>query len=203
MSSLIYIMGKSASGKDTIYQKLKDIIDTNLYILYTTRPKREGEQQGREYFFITKNEFNEFQKKGKVIEARNYNVINSKGENDIWTYATIDDEQWKKIGKFLTIGTLESYNCIKKYLKEHPEKELKLLPIYITIDENERRKRAIKREEKQAKQNYEEMERRIKADNIDFSQEKLEEAGINEKNTFENYDLEECIKKIVDYIYAN
>ena len=47
---------------------------------------------------------------------------------------------------------------------------------------------------------FEEMERRLKADNIDFSKEKLEKSGITKKETFENYDLDECVNKITNYI---
>ena len=200
MSNLIYIMGKSASGKDTIYKKVKEKIDSNVYVLYTTRPMREGEQEGREYNFITNEQFEKLEKEGKVIEARHYNVVNAQGEKDVWTYATIDDKQWEKQGNFITIGTLESYNSIKNYLENHPEKDLKLLPVYIYIDEEERRKRAINREEQSGKPNYEEMERRLKADNIDFSDEKLEEAGITGKDSFENGDLDFCVNEIVRYI---
>ena len=200
MSNLIYIMGKSSAGKDTIYQRLKDKIDTNVYVPYTTRPKREGEQEGREYHFIDREEFIELKKNEKVMENRDYNVFNSKGEKDIWTYATIADNQWERQGDFLSIGTLESYTSIVEYLKNHPEKNLNMMPVYIAIDEQEREKRARKREELQAKPNYEEMERRLKADNIDFSEENLRKAGIGENQTFENYDLDICVENIVKYI---
>ena len=200
MSNLIYIMGKSSTGKDTIYQRLKYKIDTNEYVPYTTRPKRDGEQEGREYNFLNREQFEELQKQEKVMEYRNYNVINANGEKDIWTYATIADKQWEKQGDFLSIGTLESYTTIVKYLEEHPEKNLNIVPVYITIDENERERRARKREQMQVKPNYEEMERRLKADNIDFSQEKLKEAGIGEKQTFENYNLDKCVEDIIKYI---
>lgn len=200
MANLIYIMGKSATGKDTIYNEIKEKINIEPYVPYTTRPQREGEKQGREYYFITKKQFEMLKDMKKVMEYRSYNTINAKGEKDIWTYATIDDKQWKKEGNLLSIGTLESYNSLLKYIKNHPEKSLNIVPVYITIDEKERRKRAIKREEKQQKQNIKEMERRLKADEIDFSKERLEEAGITPKETFENYDLQECIQKILTYI---
>lgn len=200
MSNLIYIMGKSSSGKDTIYQKLVERMDTNSYVLYTTRPMRDGEKEGREYNFITREEYKKLEKSGKVIEARHYNVVNAEGNKDVWTYATIDDKQWEKAGDFLTIGTLESYNSIKKYLRNHPERHLSLLPVYIRIDEEERRIRSTKRENEKARPNFEEMERRLKADNIDFSQEKLEEAGITLAQTFENDNLEDCVNKIEKYI---
>ena len=203
MSNLIYIMGKSATGKDTIYQKIKEKIEANTYVPYTTRPQRNGEHEGVEYHFITRQEFLELDKQEKVMEHRDYNVINSEGKKDIWTYATIDDEQWKRSGDFLTIGTLESYTSILNYLKYHADKNINILPIYISIDEEERKARAIKREEKQEKPNYEEMERRFKSDNIDFSEEKLNEAGITSMQTFENYDLQECIEKILNYIKVN
>lgn len=200
MSNLIYIMGKSSSGKDTIYKRLKEKIDTNVYVPYTTRPKRDNEQEGREYYFINRNAFIVLQKEGKVMENRDYKVINSEGEKDIWTYATIADNQWEKEGDFLSIGTLESYSNILKYLNEHKEKKLNLIPVYIEIDEQERERRARNREETQEKPNYKEMKRRLKADNIDFSEEKLRQFGISKRQTFENYDLNICVENIVNYI---
>lgn len=200
MQNFIYIMGKSSSGKDTIHQRIKDKIDTNVYVPYTTRPRRNNEQEGREYYFINREKFLELEKEQKVMENRDYDVFNSQGEKDIWTYATIADNQWKKTGDFLSIGTLESYISIKKYLNEHKERSLNLIPVYITIDEQERERRARKREENQEKPNYEEMERRLKADNIDFSEEKIRQAGIGKKQTFENYDLDKCVEDIIKYI---
>lgn len=200
MANFIYIMGKSSSGKDTIYQRLKSEIDTNLYVPYTTRPKRHGEQEGREYHFLERKEFEELEKQDKVMEQRTYNVINIHGEKDIWTYATIADRQWEQEGDFLSIGTLESYTSIIKYLQEHPERNLNMIPVYIAIGEQERERRARKRELTQVKPNYEEMERRLKKDNIDFAEEKLAMAGITKNETFENYDLDKCVRQIVDYI---
>lgn len=63
-----------------------------------------------------------------------------------------------------------------------------------------RRNRAMERETKQEKPNYEEMERRLLADNIDFSEDKLNEAGITRKQTFENDNLDKCVEKIINYI---
>ena len=50
---IIYIMGKSSSGKDTIYKKLKENLDVNTYVMYTTRPIRKGEIDGVTYHYIT------------------------------------------------------------------------------------------------------------------------------------------------------
>ena len=53
MTNLFYIMGKSATGKDTIYKKIKENIDIKEYVPYTTRPIRTGEKDGVDYHFIT------------------------------------------------------------------------------------------------------------------------------------------------------
>ena len=193
MANMFYIMGKSATGKDTVYNKIKQEININNYVLYTTRPIRTGEQEGVDYFFVTANQILEFEKQGKVIESRTYNTVHGP-----WTYATIADEQLEQEGDILTVGTLESYVKVKDYFKENEEVDIK--PIYIAIDEEERRKRAEAREARQKEPKYAEMERRLKADNKDFSEEKLKEAGITEKETFYNYDLDRCVNSILKYI---
>lgn len=193
MSNLFYIMGKSSSGKDTIYKRIKEQMNINTYILYTTRPIREGEREGVDYHYISNEKMEELIKEGKVLESRTYQTVNGP-----WTYATVADEQLQQDGNIITVGTLESYRDIKEYYKD--KVDTKLAPIYISIDEQERRKRAIEREEKQSKPNYDEVERRIKADNIDFSDENLRKCGITEKVTFYNYDLDRCVSQIINYI---
>lgn len=77
MGKIFYIMGKSSSGKDTIYGRLLQDEDMQLkkIILYTTRPMREGEQDGREYHFVQKESFDTFYKQGRVIESRTYHTV--------------------------------------------------------------------------------------------------------------------------------
>lgn len=59
MGKIYYLMGKSASGKDHIYEHLiqETALDLKPFVLYTTRPIRSGEQDGREYFFVDENGF--------------------------------------------------------------------------------------------------------------------------------------------------
>lgn len=191
MGKIFYIMGKSSSGKDTIYNRLR--IDEGLklsnLILYTTRPMREGEIQGREYHFVTDERFCQLEKEGKVIEARTYQTVYGP-----WTYFTADDGQMKDTEKsYLEIGTLESYVQLKNYYGES-----RICPVYIEVEDGERLKRAIAREEQQKTPKYEEMCRRFLADAQDFSEEKLQEAGITKR--FCNMELENCIKEIKNYI---
>ena len=70
-------MGKSSSGKDTVYRQLKEDERVKLknVIMYTTRPMREGEVDGREYYFTDEEILKEYEDKGKIIELRAYNTI--------------------------------------------------------------------------------------------------------------------------------
>ena len=190
---IIYIMGKSSSGKDTIYNILKKKLDVNTYVMYTTRPMRDGEIEGITYNYITDEEMQKYinnKKENKLLEYRVYQTIYGP-----WFYATIEDEQFKTDKDILMFGTLESYNQIKGYFKE------KLLPIYIEVEDGLRLERAIKREKEQKIPRYEEMCRRFLADCKDFSEDNLKKANI--KKRFRNINLEECVKEIMEYINEN
>lgn len=193
MGKFIYIMGKSASGKDTIAKILKEKLGIKSYVMYTTRPMRAGEEEGVDYFYTTEDKIEEYRNNGKLIESRTYQTVHGP-----WTYATVNDDQLEGDNDIIGLGTLESYVKVKNFFKEKGNESL--LPVYIEIDEETRRQRAIKREEQQENPKWEEMERRLKADNIDFSEEKLKAAGIVESERFKNYDLNTCVDEIINYI---
>ena len=93
-------------------------------------------------------------------------------------------------------GTLESYNAVKKYFEN--ENKITVIPIYIEVDDGIRLERALKRERQQEKPKYEEMCRRILADSVDFSEEKIRESQITKR--FENIDVDKCVNEIIEYI---
>lgn len=191
MGKIFYIMGKSASGKDRIYSALLDREDLNLkkLILYTTRPVRAGEENGREYFFTDEKQLEAFKNSGKLIEARSYDTIHG-----IWTYFTADDGQIRSDGEdYLAIGTLESYEKMKEYYGED-----RVCPVYIQVEDGERLYRALLREKQQKRPRYAELCRRFLADQEDFSEEKIKKAGISLR--FENDDLEKCVENVIKYI---
>lgn len=194
MGKIYYIMGKSASGKDKIYGLLSSDENLNLkkMILYTTRPIRHGEEDGRQYFFVDDRKLAEFRRNGKLIEERAYNTIHG-----IWTYFTAEDGQVDlEEHNYLGIGTLESYVKIREYYGEAA-----VCPIYIEVEDGERLSRALIREKKQEIPKYEEMCRRFLADQSDFCEENIAKAGI--KKRFENVILEECVQEISDFIIRN
>ena len=189
MGKLFYIMGKSASGKDTIYQKLLENPELHFrrLIIYTTRPIRDGEKDGQEYYFVNEDEFQCLKASGKIIEDRGYESVYG-----LWRYFTVDNMNLEKYN-YLGIGTLESYEQLKKYYGEN-----KVGPVYIEVEDGMRLKRAIAREETQEIPKYEEMCRRFLADSQDFSEANIKAAGISRR--FQNMDFITCMSDIEKYV---
>lgn len=191
MGKIVYLLGRSSSGKDTIYKKIMEQTEIMFHtvVLYTTRPIRDGEKEGVEYHFTDEAGFQELKQAGKVIEDRTYNTIQG-----LWRYFTVL-EGMLSLDKYdyLMIGTLESYIKTREYLGED-----KIIPLLIDLDDGERLQRALDRERTQEVPQYEEMCRRYLADVKDFSEEKIAEAGIEKR--FINDDLERCYKEIMEYL---
>lgn len=189
MRKLYHIMGKSASGKDSIYKELgKRLPRLQKVVLYTTRPIREGEIDGDTYHFISETRLEELFAKGLVIEKRCYHT--AYGD---WFYATVDDYQFTKDRDFLMIGTLESFEAlVNRYGRS------KVLPIYIEVEDGIRLSRAIDRERLEPYPRYDEICRRFLADSRDFSTENLEKLEITK--VFSNTDLENCVKEVHQFI---
>ena len=190
MGKIYYIMGKSSSGKDTLFRKIKQELPMlQTVTLYTTRPKREGERDGVEYHFVTDEQMHIFERQGKVVELRTYNTVHG-----AWKYATIDDGQINlDENDYLMIGTLESYIKTKEYYGNE-----NLIPLYIEVEDKERLMRAIVREQQQDHPGYEEVCRRFLADQKDFSEDNLKKAGITRR--YQNDDKVRCKEEIVEVI---
>lgn len=190
MGKIFLIMGKSSSGKDTIFQELgRRFPSFKKVVPYTTRPIRKGEKEGEEYFFVKEGELLDFQKQEKIIECRTYSTLYGR-----WSYFTADDGQIC-LGEadYLMIGTLESYKRLKEYFGEN-----RIVPLYIEVEDGERLIRAARREKGQEKPCLEEVCRRFLADADDFSEERLCAAGI--KRRFLNDEKEKCLKEIAEVI---
>ena len=190
MGKIFYLMGKSSSGKDTIFKELKKRMPfLHTVTIYTTRPMRENERDGEEYFFVDDKVLDAFQKENRVIELREYHTVHG-----IWKYFTADDGKIRLEDQdYLMIGTLESFLSVKAYFGPDA-----VIPIYIELDDGERLQRALDRERAQEKPKYEEMCRRFLADTADFTEEKIRAAGISIR--FYNGELNGCLAQIGEYI---
>ena len=134
-SKLIIFSAPSGAGKSTL---IKNIIekgngDIELSISATTRPSREGEEHGRDYFFISDEEFNKLKDSDSFIEHANVHgyqygtlksFVHEKIQNDISIILDID---------------VQGFNLIKKSMEHNLS--IFIIPPSIT----ELRKRLISR----------------------------------------------------------
>lgn len=66
---LIVISGPSGVGKDSAVQRMKERgLPIHFVVTATTRPQREGEQHGVDYFFVSREQFAEMIENDKLIE---------------------------------------------------------------------------------------------------------------------------------------
>lgn len=188
MGRLFVMMGKSASGKDTLYRRMMEkYTELHPVIPYTTRPIRAGEREGAEYHFVTTGQMEQMRELGQIVECRCYRTVRGP-----WYYFTADDGQidFAK-GDFALISTLEGYEQLRHFYGAD-----RVVPLYIEVEDFLRLERSLLREKKQKNPCVAEVCRRFLADEEDFSREKLLNLGIMGK--ISNTSLEEAMKQIDD-----
>ncbi|MBS5522848.1 MAG: guanylate kinase [Clostridiales bacterium] len=194
MGKLFCVMGKSASGKDTLFKRLAadESLGLHTVVPYTTRPVREGEHEGAEYHFTNEAGYEAFRAAGKIIEARAYHTVHG-----LWRYFTADDGQIAlDKGNFIVIGTLEAYRQMLDFFGPSV-----MVPIYVEVEDGLRLSRALLRERQQKVPKYAEMCRRFLADCEDFSEEKIRDCYITKR--YDNIELEQCFLEIKKDILKN
>lgn len=191
MGKIVCLMGKSSSGKDTVYKRLleQDRLQLKRIIPYTTRPIRAGERDGVEYHFTDEESYRKLEAQSCIIETRIYHTCHG-----MWRYFTVADKDMDlEKHSYLMIGTLDTYRQICQVYGYE-----KIIPIMIELDDGVRLQRALDREKAQEQPRYEEMCRRFLADAEDFAKEKQEAAGID--RVFNNEDLEQCLVRIEEFL---
>lgn len=192
MGKIFCILGKSATGKDSLYKRLLEImpIPMKTVITYTTRPIRAGERNGVEYFFTDIDTFKALSEQGKIIESRCFHTVFGD-----WYYYTVDDGQINDTDNYLMVGitTLQRYEALRNYFGDS-----RVVPLYIDLSDDVRLIRSIERERKQANPNYREVCRRFIADDDDFNEESIKKIGITKR--FYNYDFDTCINELSEEI---
>ena len=194
MGKIFYILGKSSTGKDTIYKNILEDETLGLkdIILYTTRPIRDGETDGKSYHFVSEKEYEDIKKSGLIIEERSYNTMHG-----VWRYFTVKDSSIDlSNNNYVIIGVLKSFIDTRDYFGSD-----KVVPIYIEVEDGLRLQRALNREKKPENRRFKELCRRYLADSEDFSEDKIKDAGIDKR--FENVDLSSCINDVKEYIRKN
>ena len=169
MGRLYIFMGKSAAGKDTLFQKiLEEDLALKQVVPYTTRPVRQGEKEGVAYHFVSEDTMNDMRQQGRIIECRCYETVQGP-----WYYFTAD----------------EGYEKIRDYYGKD-----KVVPVYIAVDDFLRMERSLAREKEQLSPCVAEVCRRFLADEEDFSGEKLRALEITD--WIDNTDLSVALEQI-------
>lgn len=191
MGKIICFMGKSASGKDTVFRKLLEDQEPVFQKLvpYTTRPAREGEQEGQDYFFTGEEGYQRLKQEGRIVEERSYHTCHG-----LWRYFTVLDAHVDlERQNYGLIGTLEAFTGICAYFGTDS-----VVPVLIEVEDGIRLQRALDRERQEQTPRLEEMCRRFLADSQDFSEEKIKAAGIARR--FRNEDMDSCLEEIRTYL---
>ena len=102
---MLIILGKTASGKNTIVNKLVKNYGFKQLVTYTTRPKRKGEIEGVTYHYISLEEFKKKDREGFFAES-SYFCPASGGE---WAYGTSLEDFKKADDKTVLITNPRGY----------------------------------------------------------------------------------------------
>lgn len=159
MGKIIILTGKSGAGKDTICKELSDInVDTTSFVSTTTRPMREGEQEGVNYYYVSQKEFESKIENNEFTEWRAYNTKQN-GEDVIWYYGSpnVDVDKNKDYAVILDMQGAKEFT-------EHYGKE-NCFVVYMEVNDKIREERAMQR----GSFDKQEYDRRKADDDIKFS----------------------------------
>lgn len=131
---IIALLGKAGAGKDTIAQALVERNqEWHMMISCTTRPMREGEKEGVNYYYLTNEEFAAKVLNGDMLEAVCFNN---------WYYGT--DKTTLLPGINVGVFNPEGYDCFLESAKIDPE--LTVIGFYVDVDDKIRMMRQLTRE---------------------------------------------------------
>ena len=156
---LTIIMGKTCSGKNAVVKELVSRGWSQI-ITYTSRPKRRGEKNGREYFYISDDDFANKINSGYFAEWKSYNV-----NGKTWYYgspseeiieASLDDKN--NVIILTPQGVEDTLAFLSKYISDY-----QINIIYLYANRSTILNRLQKRKDKN-----DSIERRMRADDIDF-----------------------------------
>ena len=154
MKRIIAFIGKAGAGKDSVAKALyQQLPNSHMMVSCTTRPKRDYEVEGVDYYFLTGEEFAEKVLANEMLEATCFND---------WFYGTPVDtlqDGWN-IGVFNPTGIESLMDYAKTSI------DVLLYPFYIQASDKTRLMRQLTREENP---DVKEIIRRYSADEMDFA----------------------------------
>ena len=161
--NMIYILvGKSSSGKDYIMKKMVAEYGIQPIISYTSRPMRDGETNGVEYHFVSREYFKHLIEYDLLIEYRSYATLVD-NIPDIWYYG-LKKDLFDDNKRYVVILDIQG---AKDFIEYYGKDKCKVA--YVHCDDDVRLQRA----EIRGGFNLSEWRRRLDDDTNVFSQDKL------------------------------
>lgn len=106
------LCGKTASGKDTLMRELVSGGEFEPIISLTSRPMRDGEKEGREYYFVSREEFERRIKDNEMLEYRSYET-EVDGKPEVWYYG-LPKQNLDMSKNYVVILDLEGAEAVQK-----------------------------------------------------------------------------------------
>lgn len=157
MYKIVTLSGKAGAGKDCLMQEICKVApDLHSIVSCTTRPMREGEIHGKNYYFLTHEEFSEKLNNGTMVEATVFND---------WCYGTCL-EHMNPTGINIGVYNPEGVSILQCM------PEVEVFPIMIDASDKTRMLRQLNREEHP---DVREIVRRFSADEEDFNPSNLQD----------------------------
>lgn len=157
-NKVIVLMGLSASGKDTLRSALNKLGYVNA-VVHTTRPRRDCEEDGREYHFVDDDAYKTIEKYNMFSPCTRTYEAKIEGNLKTYYYGLTKHEIDNPEGKTtVAIVDYKGMKSLEDYLGD------RMIAVYLGLDEPTRRERAINR----GNFNIEEWQRREEKDNEEF-----------------------------------
>lgn len=182
---MIILLGKSASGKDTVVNNLIHNYGYEKIITWTTRPMRPGEKQNLTYHFTDDEDFEEKIEEGFFAEWKKYNSVFG-----TWYYGTAVQDITNNPNNKIIILTPSGYEDIKEYINDE-----EILSVYLDSS-----LRTLYKRLKFRGDNPKEIKRRLLHDIKDFKGIKNKVNVVIKNNTRDLDELTELIKDMHDIV---
>ena len=179
---MIYcILGMTGTGKTTLARQVSKKLKIPIIVSYTSRPMRQGEQEGIDYHYVDNKYFDN--NKDDFIEMREYEVY----DGSIWKYGYKKSDFGCQTSDYIVIIETDGFKSFKKYFGRD-----KIKPILINSQIGDLYLRLEKRGD-----NQKEIERRI---NDDMQKFKIFAETEECENVYNYYDLEFAVKQLMHKI---